>query len=426
MSDRAGRAVRGRAALTLAVLAAMAIAACGSSSAGSGSASKAAAAPKTVSGSCGTVPLAPYHDTSGQIKTLPASVKSDYSGFPDPIYASAYAHFKAPHGPPYKIGFLDNPVANAYNAALLANLKKWAAKLEAKGIVSQFIPYVDPTFDVSTQIQQFRSLIQQKVDAILVEPASGPALVPLAQQAHAAGIPTVTFFGAIDSPDAVNLGINPYLNAALPVAQIVKAMGGKGNFLSVRGAPTQPTDVAGYKGVQAVLSKCPNIKVVGQVVGQYENSVAKSVVQQFLTSHPAQINGVFDGGTMAQGVLSAFQQLGRPVPALTNLGGMDSVLGYWLAHPSFQSAATATGAINGTRAWLNVALRVLEGKGPKVNDLILRPPLITRANLSQWASKSVDTPNNPNSAEGPPDSLAPNSLLDNWFSKPGSGAPGIL
>jgi ribose transport system substrate-binding protein len=381
----------------------------------------------TAETGCGTIPRGALKDPSRLVSTLPPAVRANYYGMPERVLPSALADVRPRHPAPWKIGLLLNPIANPYNALLLKDMKAWVGKVKSKKLVRELVAYAIPTFDVAAQIHQFRSLIQQRVDLIMVEPASGPALVPLAEAAHKAGIPVVSFFGVVDSPYAVNLTVNPYLNSAEPMAYVVKnALHGTGNVLIVRGAPTQPTDVAGYSGVKAVLSRCPGIKVVGSVVGGFINAVAKSEVLKFLASHPGEIHGVYDGGTMAQGVISAFQQLGRPLPAVTNLGGQQGPLSFWLKNErTFHSAGTAIGTTNGTRAWLNIALRILEGKGPKMNNIILRAPLITDANLPQWTSESHPF-DDLSSAQGPPDSLAPNSLLDNWFAKPGSGAPGIL
>ena len=40
---------------------------------------------------CGTVPNMGYKDLSGVLKTLPASVRANFNGYPSPIYKSAYA-----------------------------------------------------------------------------------------------------------------------------------------------------------------------------------------------------------------------------------------------------------------------------------------------------------------------------------------------
>jgi ABC-type sugar transport system substrate-binding protein len=410
------------------MLAGAVIAACACwSVAGAGAAGERAATAHGSTSGCGTIPSNGYSDPAHLVQSLPPALRANYQGLPERVLPSALAGFKARRPAPWRLGLLVNPLANVWNAEVLTQMKRWVAKLKARHLVDELIAYATPTFDVAAQIQQFRSLIQQHVDLIMVEPASGPALVPVTEAAHEAGIPVVTFFGVIDSPYAVNLTINPYLNSAEPMAHVAKhALRGKGKLLVVRGAPTQPTDVAGYKGVQAVLSRCPGIGVVGSVVGGFVNSVAKTEVLKFLSSHPGRIDAVYDGGTMALGVISAFQQLGRPLPAVTNLGAQQGALSFWLKNrKTFRSAATAVGSVNGTRAWLNVALRILEGKSPTMNNIIIRARLITEANLSKWTSSSYAF-DDLSPAEGPPDSLAPNSVLDHWFAKRGSGAPGIL
>ncbi|HEY1777106.1 MAG TPA: substrate-binding domain-containing protein [Solirubrobacteraceae bacterium] len=390
-------------------------------------ASSGATVRSAAAAACGVVPnVGPGSDPQHLVNALPAAQQAGYNGFPNRIYPSAYAHFKSKHKAPYTLGFIDNDTGNAYNASLLADMKVWAAKLEKKGLVKNLISYVTPGFSAATQIQQFHSLIEQKVDAIIVEPADAPALVPSVQAAEKAGIPTISWFGSIDSPDAVNPGINVFLNGAEPVAyEAQHFLHGKGNMLVVRGAPTQAADVYGYQGAKAVLAHCPNIHVVGSVIGQYENSVAKSVTLQFLSSYHGTINGEYDSGTMTQGILSAFQQLGRPLPAMTNLGAVDGVLAYARSHPSFHTVGTATGALDSTRLITNVALRVLLGQGPKMNDIVLKPVLVTPANLDQFV-KAGTSVNDLDSAENPPFSLASNATLNGWFTKGSNPAPGTL
>jgi ribose transport system substrate-binding protein len=206
-------------------------------------------------------------------------------------------------------------------------------------------------------------------------------------------------------------------------------MHGKGNILLVQGAPTQPTSVAGYLGAKASLSRCPGIHIAGTVVGEYENSVAKSVTLQFLSSYSGTINGVYDGGVMSQGELSAFQQLGKPIPAITNLGAVLGTLAYWYQHQStFGSAATGSGGHEFDRIIMDVAMRLLEGKGPKLNDIIGTGDLVTKANLNQIAqyNKSALNVNNQNIAEVPPFSLLTESALNGYFTKPGVNGPAGL
>jgi ribose transport system substrate-binding protein len=421
LARRRGRGLAGFVAL-LALAAAATQATAGASAPRSAKAAAAAA--------CGTVPAAPAKDPNHLVATLPKSLQKYYEGLPNTIMPSAYTHWKPKHGPPWTIGFLDNPTSNTSNEELLNDVNSWGKKLEAAHLVKKIVSYVDPTFAAPTQIQQFNSLIQQKVDLIIVEPASAPALVPEVIAAHKAGIPVVTTSGIIDSPYALNWTTNPYLNGAEPVAYIAKTyMHGKGNILLVQGAPTQPTSVAGYLGAKASLSRCPGIHIAGTVVGDYENSVAKSVTLQFLSSYSGTINGVYDGGVMSQGELSAFQQLGKPIPAITNLGAVLGTLAYWYQHQStFGSAATGSGGHEYDRIIMDVAIRLLEGKGPRLNDIVGTGDLVTKDNLNQIAryNKSALDVNNQNIAEVPPFSLLTDKATDGYFTKPGVTGPAGL
>ena len=251
------------------------------------------------------------------------------------------------------------------------------------------------------------------------------------QAAYKAGIPTVTTSGIIDSPDALNWTTNPYLNGAEPTAYIAKTyMHGKGNILLVQGAPTQPTSVAGYQGAKAALADCPGIHIAGTVVGQYENSVAKSVTLQFLSSYSGTINGVYDGGVMSQGERMRLPATRKPIPAITNLGAVLGTLAYWYwrDQSTFGSAATGSGGHEYDRIILDAAMRLLEGKGPKLNDIVGTGDLVTKTNLDQIAkyNKAGLNVNNQNIAEVPPFSLLTDSALDGYFTTPGVKGPSGL
>jgi ABC-type sugar transport system substrate-binding protein len=287
---------------------------------------------------------------------------------------------------------------------------------------------------VASQIPQFNSLIEQHVNLIMIEPNSTTALLPEVERAGKAGIPTVTTSGVIASPYALNWANNAWLNGAVPTAYIAyNYMHSKGNMLTLTGAPTQPTAIAGIAGAQAALRNCPSIKVVNPapLVSQYSNSVAKSVVLQFLASYSGTINGVFDGGVVSTGIIGAFRQLGKPVPAVTNLGMIDGGLAYWYQHPSdFGSAATGSGGYEYDRVTVDMAVRLLEGKSPKLNTLIGGYcDLITPKNLDQLAqfNKSIlgsqFNIDNINVGDVPPFTVRNSQQMNGYFNKSGIRAP---
>jgi ABC-type sugar transport system substrate-binding protein len=408
----------------LVVLAAVGVVA--AQSAAGSPATKAAAA---AASSCGVIPNGPLKDPNHLVAKLSTQLHGNYKGLPYQILPSAYTHWRPKHGPPWTIGFLDGPLAQPYNSGLNDDMNFWAQKLKADGLVKNWIALAAPDYTAATQIQQFNSLIEKKVDLVIVEPNVTTALVPEIQAAYKAGIPTVTTSGVVESPYAVNWTTNPWLNGAEPTAFIAKNyMHSKGNIITVEGAPTAPTAIAGLQGAEAALSNCPNIKVVNSspLDGMYSESTAKSVVLEFLASYHGTINGVFDGGVQSQGILSAFQQLGKPVPAITNLGCVLGTIAYWQQHVStFGSACTGSGGYEFDRIPVDIAMRLLEGKGPRLNTIIAAPFLITPANLHTIVqyNKSKLNVNNVNIADVAPFSLFTTSQLNGFFVSPGVKGP---
>ena len=395
----------------------------------SSSGSTVAAGSNVAAGSCGVVPNGPLNDPDHLVAQLPKQLQAYYQGLPYEITKSAYTDWTPKHGPPWTIGFLDGPLNNPYNIGIQQDMEFWAKKLETAGILKNFIFRAAPDFTVGPQLQQFNSLIEQKVDLIIVQPNSTTALVPAIQAAYNAGIPTVTTSGVVGSPYAVNWNTNPWLNGAVPTAYIAKNyMQSTGNMLMVEGQPTQPQAIAGLAGARAALSNCPNIKIVNSTPlnSQYSNSVAKSVVLQFLASYHGTINGVFDGGVVSTGIISAFTQLGKPVPPMTNLGAIIGGLAYFSQHKSnWAGAATGSGGYEFDRIPMDIAVRILEGKGPKINDIIGEGLLVTKNNIDDVAAynKSALNVSNINVGQVPPYSLETSASLNGYFNSPGMTGP---
>lgn len=420
---------RSRYRLTAAAVVIFGLAAAGCGSAASNGSTSATGGGAASIGKCGVVPNGPLDDPDNLVAQLPKQLQGYYQGLPYAITKSAYSSWKPKHGPPWTIGFLDGPLNNPYNIGIQQDMEFWAKKLEAAGILKNFVFRAAPDFTVGPQLQQFNSLIEQKVDLIIVQPNSTSALVPAIQAAYNAGIPTVTTSGVVGSPYAVNWNTNPWLNGAVPMAYIAKNyMHGGGNLLMVEGQPTQPQAIAGLAGARATLTNCPDIKVVNSTPlnSQYSNSVAKSVVLQFLASYHGTINGVFDGGVVSTGIISAFQQLGKPVPPMTNLGAIIGGLAYFYQHKStWAGAATGSGGYEFDRIPMDIAIRILEGKGPKINDIISEGLLVTKNNIDTIAAynKSVLNIANINVGQVPPYSLETSATLDGYFNSPGMTGP---
>jgi ribose transport system substrate-binding protein len=358
--------------------------------------------------------VAPTGDSS-LVASLGASAAANYNGFTQPVLPSMWAHWKPSHPAPYRVAIDWNPLSNPFEVALLDQMEK---TLTASGhvTVTRVLAPSAPT-DVAGQLQQVGQLIGEKPDLIIVEPLAPAPSVTVIDAAAKAGIPVVSAWVSTPTAAAVSVGLNDFLQAATAAARVVRAMGGKGTVLEVHGIPGIQSDADAFAGFKAVLALCPHITVAGEVTGDYVNAAAKAAVLQFLATHPAGVGGVLQAGVMGLGVISAFQQLGKPVPPMADLGASQGTIAYAEAHQSsYQEFGTATPdrAIGVTIG--EVALKMLAGDGPKVNQIVTQPAYITNANLAQvyqpgWSTTSVAD------AASPSDPFMTSSYLATFFAR---------
>ena len=224
--------------------------------------------------------------------------------------------------------------------------------------------------DVATQIKQMRSLLRQHVDLIISTLGSSTALNPVIDEAAKQGIPVISLLGASTDRNAVNLEPNPIQLGYYGARGLVTAMDGRGNVLVVDGIPGLSIDAGILQGAEAVLRAC-HTRVVGTVDGSFDPTIAKAAVLTFLGAHTGSIQGVFQVSDMAAGIFGAFQQEGRTVPPVDDIGGTAASLAYWRAHESkgYQGSGVGIPAIKDGTYAMAAALAMLEGRDVKITDI---------------------------------------------------------
>jgi ribose transport system substrate-binding protein len=382
----------------------------------------ASSAPKATiaAAACGgPIPTKAPTDPQGVIGKSSAAVQSAFNGYPVPVHPSPWANYKPNHGPPWVIGWAWNEL-NAYATGNRAGIDADFAIYHKLGLVSSYIPTLTNQANGATQqAQQIRTDVQKKVDIIISALTSPTAINGSIEAAAKANIPLISESGTSTDPHAVNVQGNPYLLGAQTATALVNIMHHKGNLLVVDGVPGLSIATFSLAAAKQIFANCPQIKVVGEVVGNFSQSVAKSAVLQFLATHPGTVDGVWQDSSMAQGVISAFQQTGRKVPPVADTSADLASLAYWLHHEKSGYKGTANGdpAQRMAEAVFDVSMRMLEGQGVKFTDIPIVPPIITTTNLPQWVPASWNESIS-HTAEGPPNSWAPDSYLNSFFGKP--------
>ncbi|MGH2877538.1 MAG: substrate-binding domain-containing protein [Solirubrobacteraceae bacterium] len=399
----------GRSAMfLLAAALALAVGACGGAS---------SSISARASSNCGTVPSVAPKDPSGVLAQLPAVYRQSYNGYPGVVRASPWANWKPKGEPPYTVGISFNALSSTFQTDLESQLEQ--ALKQSKLVGHVVFVAVSDNKDVPGQLQQFQSLVSRGVNLIISQPLAVQALAPLVNQAGKAGIPTVTILDTNPSRYSVNVTQNVYLQAAETAAQVAsKVLKGSGNVLENHSIPGYAADALTFQAWQKVLAFCPGIKVVGDTTGFFSPPATKAAVIQFLSTHPAKVDAVFDVATGAPAIISAFQAAGRPVPPVLDIGAQRASLAYWRDHQAkgYESAGTVLGAQTEADVTADVALRMLQGQGVKITDIVGRLPIVTGDNLAKWVKPdwTVDTPG---TANGPPGYFLPDSYLQPLFNR---------
>jgi ABC-type sugar transport system substrate-binding protein len=339
-----------------------------------------------TSSNCGTVPVKAVTDSTGVIKTLGADYVAAYNGYAGTVQASKWADWKPAKTSGFTVGIsvsqLSNPYQTLLNDALQTNLK--AAGYKVIDLVS--------TNEVTNQIAQFNQLITDKVDLIVYQPlASGFDAV--IDKAAAAGIPSISVLNTVPNPNTVSVVPNAYAGGAAQAAAIAKAMGGKGFILGVHGIKGVPIDTDTFNGAKAALTACPDITMDDSIYTDFSPTTAQTSVQQYLAANPTKtVGGVLEGGPMTTGIMAAFQKQGLAMPAIADNGLTKGGVAYWGANQGKYKGVGLFNPADGlATATTQVAKNMLDGRGVKVSDIIINPPLVTAGNLAGFSKSDFKT-----------------------------------
>ena len=199
------------------------------------------------------------------------------------------------------------PVAMSFDLAQgwLAGIKRELEPLGVKIVVR------DPNWSTNAGAQALTNLISEKPDVIIAHNPDVQTYAKLLQKAESSGIdvvqinmrssfPTTAFVGA----DWVDIG----QKATTAVVDFCK---GKSNKIAiVQGQLSAAASAYTLKGVEDVLAKHPEIKVVSSQAADWDASKAKGITQTVLKQNPdlCGIVGFWDG--MDIGTAAAIKEAG--------------------------------------------------------------------------------------------------------------------
>jgi len=268
------------------------------------------------------------------------------------------------------------------------------------------------------QISAIQQMVAQGVNAIILLPVDSVAEAPAINAAGKEGVPVIL----ADTPPAPN---TQYAVSAWSQNQVEADAGAlglikSGNIIMVKGIAGNENDVVLYNQAIADLKNCPDIHVAATLYGNWDQGTAKTVVSQYIASHPQPLAGVIQDGGMMSGIIQAFESTGAKVPVIADgeCGGGD--LSWWLAHKdTYQTVAGCFNGFQGSYTYFDVTLRVLDNKGPKYNVLSMPTTAITNDNLAEFAKPGLPL-SSTEEVGGPVTAWCDDTCLDKYFTVTGA------
>ncbi|MEP3046164.1 MAG: ABC transporter substrate-binding protein [Roseibium sp.] len=206
-------------------------------------------------------------------------------------------------------------LGNAWRRSMITAFEEAATKAQADGLISSFQVSNAPGENSATeQIAQLKALLLDQPDILLVNPASPTALNPTLQQACDQGIVVAVFDSSTDL-ECAYIVTNSFGDwARLSTQAVIDGIGGKGNVVIARGVQGSPPEIEMYAVQTDLLSKNPDVKVVGELFTFCDSAKAQEALLSTIASLP-EVDGVVGCGE-GLGAVQAFQTAGRDLPVV--------------------------------------------------------------------------------------------------------------
>ena len=250
---------------------------------------------------------------------------------------------------------------------------------------------LDAGGDVARQIAQIQDLVQQQVDAIIIWPTNGKAVVPAVRAAEKAGIPVVItnsniaeegfdFIKSFSGPDNITQGSR----SAEIMCDKFKDMGieNEAQIVQISGQPGYTTAIERAKGFEDRLPEvCPNVTLLETQPGDWNREKSQRVMEAFLVKYD-DIDGVYAGDdNMGVGALNAAKAAGRD--GIIFVGATNFAVGYEAMARGEYWGSIYQSPVDDAKNALATARAVVNGEDvPFLN--YFDTPKITQDNMDQF------------------------------------------
>ena len=167
--------------------------------------------------------------------------------------------------------------------------------------------------DTNTESQLIDTAITNKSKAIILDPANADGSVGSVKKAIAANIPVFIINAELNQSGLAKAQLvsNNAQGAALGAQQWVQQVGDAGDYVELKGPPSDNNAATRANGFETVLSQYPDLKKTGSEVANWDRTQGYNKMQSLLQANP-NVKGVISGNDeMALGAIAALKEAGK-------------------------------------------------------------------------------------------------------------------
>ncbi len=204
------------------------------------------------------------------------------------------------------IGLFLSDLSNPFFISIQEGAQEAADRLGATLIVN------DAANDSTTQTNQIQTMLEEKVDVLLINPVDSDAIGSVIQSANTAGVPVITVDRSASSGEVVShIASDNIAGGVMAGDYLAELLGKAGNVVELEGITGTSAAKDRGEGFNEAMAAYSDITIVANEVAEFDRATAKQVFAELLAQYP-DINGVFaHNDSMILGAMDAAQEAGR-------------------------------------------------------------------------------------------------------------------
>jgi ribose transport system substrate-binding protein len=274
----------------------------------------------------------------------------------------------------YHIGVSNTVAGNGWREEMVCSIKAQSA---SSGEVAD-LTILHRNTDAAGQLEDIRTLINEGVDAIIVNPVGPDAVNAALEEAIAEGITVIAVDQAVTAEGAYLMANNQEEYGYLGASWLFEHLGGEGRVVYMRGAAGATADTDRDTGFQRALEENPGIEVVAEVATGWDQATGAQQINDIIASGE-EFDGVWTSGidnVIVDALIEADAEL-VPIVGADNAGFVQQLLE---VEGLVGAAVTNPASVGG--AGVTLALQILGGEEPESREVTVDPAL--------WANDSEE------------------------------------